>query len=106
MITPIKIHPEADAERFLLMLISEELKSIKFFKALMALGFDNAYCRPHLDEAILTCLGITKESNKIYDFYFAVMNEHAERIGVKAEHVAEEAKAVCRKLSQLASMEA
>lgn len=99
MITPIKIHPEADAERFLLMLIGEELKSIRFFSTLMDLGLDHSHYQPHLDEAILTGLGITDESNETYDFYFAVMNEHAASIGPKGEHVAKQAKVVYEKLS-------
>lgn len=98
MIKAITIHPATDAESFLLSLISEELKSRKFFNTLLELGLDNSYYQPHLDEAILSCLGITDESNATLDFYFTVMNEHAEKIGVKEESVVEQAKVVYSKL--------
>lgn len=83
---------------FILTLISEELKSRKFFNTLLELGLDNSYYQPHLDEAILSCLGITDENNETYDFYYAVMNEHAEKIGIKEESVLEQAKEVYSKI--------
>ena len=101
MVKPITIHPETDAESFVLTLISEELKSRRFFGTLQRLGLDDSYFQPHLDAAILSCLGIIDESNPTFDFYFAVMNEHAEKIGVKEESIREEAEQVLIKLRAL-----
>ncbi|GCC51659.1 hypothetical protein SanaruYs_18870 [Chryseotalea sanaruensis] len=81
----------------IIFLIGEELKSRRFFNTFQELGLDDSYFQPHLDEAIMTCLGLD-DSNATLDFYFAVMNEHASKIGIKSESVAEEAKRVYEKL--------
>jgi hypothetical protein len=88
-------------EEIVLMLISEELKSRKFFSTLQDLGLDDSWCQPHLDDTILYCLGIKDNQNETFDFYYAVMNEHAEKIDKSMETVTEQAKAVYKKLSRL-----
>jgi hypothetical protein len=86
-------------EEIVLMLIAEELKSRKFFNTLQHLGLDDSWCQPHLDDAILTCLGLHDNTNEIFDFYYAVMNEHADKIDQSPASVLEQAKEVYAKLS-------
>jgi hypothetical protein len=59
---------------------------------------DNPSYRPHLDDLILQCLGLNDDKNETFDFYCAVMNAHAEKIGIKEETVKEQAKVVYEKL--------
>jgi len=94
-------HPGMDANNLVLTLISEELKSRRFFNTLQEMGLEDSYYQPHLDEAILNCLGLNDERNETFDFYSSVMNEHAERIGIKSESVYAEAKVVLNKLRSL-----
>jgi hypothetical protein len=82
----------------ILLLISEELKSRRFFNTLQLLGLEDSYYQPHLDEAILTCLGLNDQSNETFDFYSAVMDGHAGLIGIKKELVEEQAWEVYEKL--------
>lgn len=87
-----------DADQpLILTLLSQELKSHRFFNTLAGLGMDTPYYRPHLDEVILELLGLNDE-NETYDFYFAVMNEHAEKIGIEEETVKRQASEVYSKL--------
>jgi hypothetical protein len=90
------------SESLLLALISEELKSRKFFGTLQQLGLDNAYYQPHLDAVIMQGLGLSEESNETLDFYYAVMEEHAGKIGIKQESVTEQAEVVLAKLKRIA----
>lgn len=85
-------------ETLVLTLISEELKSRRFFNTLAELGMDNPYYRPHLDEVILACLGLNDDSNETFDFYCSVLNEHAEKIAIQSESVAEQAGLVYKRL--------
>lgn len=82
-----------------IFLISEELKSRRFFTSLQHLGLDDSYFQPHLDEAILACLGLNDDTNATFDFYCSVMNEHAVKIGIKKELVEEQASEVYEKLT-------
>lgn len=91
-------------ETLALFLIGEELKSRRFFNTLQALGLDNSYYQPHLDEMILRCVGLTDESNETFEFYSAVIDEGAGRIGVKQEEVSEEAKMVYERLMTRSSV--
>lgn len=85
-------------EKHVITLICEELKSRKFFNTLQQLGLDDSWYQPHLDEAILSCLGINDHTNETFDFYYAVMNEHAEKIDKSIESVLTQAKEVHAKL--------
>jgi hypothetical protein len=87
-------------QTLILSLISEELKSRRFFNTLHQLGLDNPHYQPRLDELILQCLGLTDESNETFDFYCAVMDEHAAQIGIKKESVEAQAKEVYEKLRE------
>lgn len=67
-------------EQLVLFLICEELKSRRFFDTMQELGLDNSHYQPHLDDAILTCLGFCDDSNETFDFYYAVMEKYARKI--------------------------
>jgi hypothetical protein len=86
------------SETLVLALLSEELKSRRFFNTLAELGMDYAHYRPHLDTVILTLLGLNDERNETFDFYCRVMDEHAGKIGIKEDTVKEQAKEVYGKL--------
>ena len=88
----------AVTENHVLFLIGEELKSRKFFNTLQDLGLDDSWYQPHLDEAILTCLGLNDNTNETFDFYYAVMNEHAALIDKSPASVEEQARVVYVKL--------
>ena len=53
-----------------LFLIGEELKSRKFFNALRTVGLDHSYYQPHLDEAILTSVGLDDDSDEVFELYY------------------------------------
>lgn len=90
--------PVPSGEVLVLALLTEELKSRRFFSALAELGMDNPYFRPHLDELILNCIGLTDQSNETFDFYSRVMDEHAASIDSKEELVPWQARTVYEKL--------
>jgi hypothetical protein len=85
-------------EGLVIFLISEELKSRRFFSTLQNLGLENSYYQPHLDEAILAATGLTDERNETFDFYCAVMDEHAGKIGINKESVAGQAREALARL--------
>jgi hypothetical protein len=88
----------AVTENHVLFLIGEELKSRKFFSTLQDLGLDDSWYQPHLDEAILTCLDLNDNTNEIFDYYYATMNEHAALIDKSAASIEEQARVVYVKL--------
>ncbi|MCZ8214977.1 MAG: hypothetical protein O9262_02005 [Cyclobacteriaceae bacterium] len=88
----------AVTENHVLFLIGEELKSRKFFSTLQDLGLDDSWCQPHLDEAILTCLDLNDNTNEIFDYYYAIMNEHAALIDKSPASIEEQARVVYVKL--------
>lgn len=85
-------------EEHILFLIAEELKSRKFFNTLQELGLDDSWYQPHLDEAILTCLGLNDNTNETFDYYYTIMNEHAALIDKSTASVEEQARVVYVKL--------
>jgi len=91
-----------DNTAHLLFLIGEELKSRRFFNTLQELGLDDSYFQPHLDDAIMACLGLDAARNETLDRYFAIMNDHATRIDIKRESVALEAREAYDKLKGMA----
>ncbi|GCC53499.1 hypothetical protein SanaruYs_37440 [Chryseotalea sanaruensis] len=92
-----------DSERLIIALISAELKSRKFFNTLQDLGLDDSWYQPHLDDTILSCLGIDDDTNETFDFYYDVMNKHAEKIDKTKSSVTKQAKAVYKKLKAMKS---
>ena len=92
----------SESTDLIVFLIGEELKSRKFFNTLQQLGLDNSYYQPHLDEAIMAGVGLTDESNTTQDFYYHVMEAHAEKIDIKEETVKEIAKLAYAKLKGIA----
>lgn len=78
-------------EQLVLLLIGEELKSRKFFNTLQELGLDNSQYQPNLDDAILSCIGLSDNSNETLDFYYATMEKHASRIEGNRQSIETEA---------------
>lgn len=66
--------------RLALFLIREELKSRKFFNGLRQVGLDYTYYQPHLDEAILNCVGLDSESDEVFDLYYALIEKRCTKI--------------------------
>lgn len=63
-----------------LFLIAEELKSRKFFTTLREVGLDYTFFQPHLDDAILDCLGLDICSDEVFDLYYRVIEKRSGRI--------------------------
>ena len=93
MYMSVKNTPLSANEPMLLLLIAEELKSRKFFNTLQQLGLDDSYYQPHLDEAIMQSLGLGND-NATLDFYFSVMETHAQQLDKERESVEREARVV------------
>jgi len=74
-----------------LQLIGEELKSHKFFNSLNKLGLYNSYYQPNLDSLIMSYVGLHDDANQTFDFYYAVIDTHSERIDETKESVREQA---------------
>lgn len=85
------------SEQFMIALISEELKSRRFFGTLQILGLEDSHFQPNLDALIMQGLGLG-EDNATFDRYFRVMDEHAGKIGIQEESVRAEAREVLKKL--------
>jgi hypothetical protein len=85
-------------QTLLLALISEELKSRRFFNTLQQLGLHDSCYQPHLDEIILECLGLNDGTNETFDFYCAVMDAGAVGIVGTRESVEREAGVVYGRL--------
>lgn len=66
--------------QFILYLISEELKSRKFFRTLQELGLDNSYFQPHLDSLILRSLDINEDSDETFDAYYEIIERRSRKI--------------------------
>lgn len=90
-----------DNERLIIALIAAELKSRKFFNTLQDLGLDDSWYQAHLDDIILSCLGIDDDTNETFDFYYNVMNKHAERIDKSKSSVTMQARAAFKKLKAM-----
>lgn len=89
-----KISPE----NLIISLLTEELKSRRFFNTLMELGMDHSYFRPCLDDVILNLTGLADDTNETMEFFCATLDAHAQEIGIKEESVREQANAVYEKL--------
>lgn len=86
-------------ESLILSLLTEELKSRRFFNTLLELGLDNSYYQPHLDEVILQLTGLNDDRNETMEFFCSVMDAHAQQIGIKEEEVVAQARSVYEKLT-------
>jgi hypothetical protein len=74
-----------------LFLIREELKSRKFFNSLQALGLDDCYYQPHLDELIMANVGLDDDSNETFDFYYDVIEKYSQKIEPDKDSITEQA---------------
>ena len=81
-----------------LFLIGEELKSRKLFHVLAKVGFDYSFYQPHLDSAILSCIGLDHESDDVFGFYFDEIEERCTKIKDDPKSVMKHALKVYMKL--------
>ena len=57
-----------------LYLITEELKTRKFFNGLLDLGLDNCPYQPNLDKLIMAYIGLPDDVDDAFDFYYDVID--------------------------------
>ena len=67
-------------EELLLYLISEDLKSRRFFDGLRELGLDDAYYQAELCTLILIYARLSPEPNEAVDFYYHLLGKYAEHL--------------------------
>jgi hypothetical protein len=92
--------PEGSAEKVIVHLIREELKSRKFFEGLRELGLDDAFYQTDLLELIMAGLGLMPDSPEQYTFCYDLLNKHSKRITEDADELLKEAKSVYHLLSK------
>ena len=80
-----------DETEISLYLISEELKSRKFFNGLLDLGLDNCYYQPNLDKLIMASVGLHDDADETFDFYYHVIEKHSKLITTSKESVTQQA---------------
>jgi len=89
------------AEKAIIHLIGEELKSRKFFEGLRDLGLDDAFYQANLLELIMTAMGLPPESHdEHYNFYHDVLRKHSDRVAQDADELLNEAQRVYAILQQ------
>ncbi|MBT1706334.1 hypothetical protein [Chryseosolibacter indicus] len=77
--------------QFILYLISEELKSRRFFSTLQELGLDNSYFQPHLDSLILRSLDMDEDSDETFDAYYKIIERRSRKIKADSTSVTRQA---------------
>jgi hypothetical protein len=63
-----------------IFLIKEELKNRKFTKGLDKVGFDTSDCSSDFSSLILALIGFKERPDELYEWYFKLMDEFAEKI--------------------------
>ena len=86
---------------FTLRLIREELKSRKLFETLHEVGLDDCYFQPHLDELILSTLGIDDTGDEIFEKYNAVLKRRTRKIKADNASVVKQALKVYFELTEI-----
>jgi len=66
-------------------LIVEELKARKLLHALKSIGCDDCFCVPDLCDLVLAYAGFDDRPNDLYDFYFAQLDRHCEKVNHENE---------------------
>ena len=74
-----------------LHLITEELKSRKFFNGLLDLGLDNCPYQPNLDKLIMAHVGLPDDTDDAFDFYYDVIEKHSKLITANKETATQQA---------------
>jgi hypothetical protein len=74
-----------------LYLITEELKTRKFFNGLLDLGLDNCPYQPNLDKLIMAYVGLPDDVDNAFDFYYDVIEKHSKLITANKESAAQQA---------------
>lgn len=99
----IRLSQEPSAEKVIIHLIREELKSRKFFKGLRELGLDDAFYQTDLLELIMAGLGLLPDSTEQYAFCYDLMSKRSSRIRQNADELLDEATRVYYILSKHAA---
>lgn len=94
---------EPSAEKVIIYLIREELKSRKFFEGLREIGLDDAFYQTDLLELIMAGLGLMPDSTEQYAFCYNLISKHSLRVVEDADELLDEAKRVYNILSKHAS---
>jgi hypothetical protein len=85
---------EPSAEKVIVYLIREELKSRKFFEGLRELGLDDNFYQTDLMELIMAGLGLLPDEAEQYNFCYQLISEHSSRVVEDADELLDEAKQV------------
>jgi hypothetical protein len=72
-------------------LIAEELKARKLLKALKNIGCDDCFCVTDLCDLVLAYVGFDDRPNNLYDFYFALLDRHCEKVNLENKNPVREA---------------
>jgi len=99
----ILLSQEPSAEKVIVYLIREELKSRKFFETLRELGLDDAFYQADLLELIMVGLGLIPDSTEHYAFCYDLISKHSAHVVQDADELLDEAKRVYTILSQHAN---
>jgi hypothetical protein len=90
------------AEKVIVHLIREELKSRKFFEGLREIGLDDNFYQTDLLELITAGLGLTPDSPEQYTFCYDLLNEHSTQVVEDADELLDKATRVYEILSRYA----
>jgi hypothetical protein len=83
------------AEKAVIHLIAQELKSRKFFEGLRDLGLDDAFYQADLLEVVMSAMGLPPEAHEHqYDFYHDLLRKHSARVAQDADELFNEARCV------------
>ncbi|HTJ53215.1 MAG TPA: hypothetical protein VL443_27360 [Cyclobacteriaceae bacterium] len=85
------MHQLLTKKEITLQLIKEELKSRKFFNALLDLGLDNCPYQSNLDDLIMNFVGLNDDADETFDFYYDVMDRHGKLITANKESIGRQA---------------
>lgn len=75
-----RLHQLPRRVQLALFLIAEELKSRKLFLVLSKVGLDYSFYQPHLDTAILSCIGLDHNSHEVFDSYDVLLDKYADKV--------------------------
>jgi hypothetical protein len=90
----IFLFQEPSAEKVIVYLISQELKSRKFFEGLREIGLDDDFYQTDLLELIMASLGIISDSTEQYTFCYNLLNKHSTHVVEDTDELLDEAKRV------------
>jgi len=90
--------PESPSSRVTVLLIQEQLKSLKLFVTLSHLGIDTCFYQANLIELIMAGVGLSTDSQIDYGFCYCLLMKHSERVVEDPDELYDEAIRVYRLL--------